>query len=614
MAAPMTRRRRPRWSAALLAVALIAGACGGGDDGGTQPVEPVETTETAAPSEPVESGEGASEESGSTSGAPEAVEEQPEEPLVAPVDTTTTTTPPAEADAVTEAPAEPEPQFGGTLRVAVEAEGDGLNPAANNFAASAYIMAYPIFDPVAYYDTEGNWIPYLAESFTKVGDGTVWQMRLREGVRFHDGTELDSDDVIATVSAQLADPVISLVYRNEIEPEQFIRKIDDLTVELRVARPSARFPLALTGQLGMVLPSEWLERALQDPTLNQVPVGQGPFMISSRVQDEVTVLVRNPDYWAADRTPIHLDRIEVYPITDMAIAAERLVAGDLDLIVTTSAEATLVLREADATTTIENVRSTEGFAVMNSQRPPFDDIRARQALTFATDRDAYLQLIRQGTSPAADTMFHPDLVWHNPDVKQETNMAERAGPLVEAYCADNPENCSGGRINMELSFDGPSVENLRIAELQQDAWEEFFNVTPVEILQDKLINQVVLGNYNVVNWRQFGSVDPDNEALWLECATVGFISLNFPRFCDAERDELMFESRRIDDLDRRVEIWHRIQEMIRDSYTYIFYYHANWVIGARNNVHNICGQTSPDGVELWCNNSGRVQLHEVWLS
>ena len=215
-----------------------------------------------------------------------------------------------------------------------------------------------------------------------------------------------------------------------------------------------------------------------------------------------------------------------------------------------------------------------------------------------------MQLIRQGTSPAADTMFHPDLVWHNPDVKQETNMAERAGPLVEAYCADNPENCSGGRINMELSFDGPSVENLRIAELQQDAWEEFFNVTPVEILQDKLINQVVLGNYNVVNWRQFGSVDPDNEALWLECATVGFISLNFPRFCDAERDELMFESRRIDDLDRRVEIWHRIQEMIRDSYTYIFYYHANWVIGARNNVHNICGQTSPDGVELWCNNSG----------
>ena len=211
-------------------------------------------------------------------------------------------------------------------------------------------------------------------------------------------------------------------------------------------------------------------------------------------------------------------------------------------------------------------------------------------------------------------MFHPDLVWHNPDVKQETNMAERAGPLVESYCADHPDNCSDGRIDMELSFGGPSVENTRIADLQADAWEEFFNVTTVEVLQDKLITEVVLGNYNVVNWWQFGSVSPDSDMLWLECATVGPVSLNFPRYCDEERDELMHESRRIDDLDRRVEIWHRVQEMIRDAYTYIFYYHTNWVIGARDNVHNVCGQTSADGVEVWCNNAGRAQIQQIWLS
>ena len=169
--------------------------------------------------------------------------------------------------------------------MAVDAEADGLNPAANNFAVAAYVMAYPMFDPLAYVDTEGNWIPYLAESFTSNDDGTVWRMRLRDGVRFHDGTELTADDVVATISAQLADPVISLVYRNTIQAGDFITKIDDLTVEMRVARPSARFPLALTGQLGMVLPSEWLELARQDPTLNQEPVGQGPFMVESRILD-----------------------------------------------------------------------------------------------------------------------------------------------------------------------------------------------------------------------------------------------------------------------------------------------------------------------------------------
>ena len=625
MSARLTHKRSACWLAVFLVFGLIASACGGDDGGESQPSQDVETTETAAPSERVDSGDGGGEEPAATEGEPEQeqAEEEEQELLVAPVDTTTTTTPPEDGEAVTEAPAEPEPQFGGTLRIGVEAEANSITPSSGRFAVSAYIMTFPLFDPLAYFDKPGNWVPVLAESFTKIGDGTEWQMKLREGVHFHDGTELDADDVIATFNAQLADLVVSLALRPNFDPENPIVKIDKYTVQYKVARPSGRLPAVLAAQLGMILPSEWLEKAQEDPTLNQMPVGQGPFMIESRVQDEKTVLVRNPDYWAADRIDIYLDRIEIYPITDTAIAAERLVAGDLDMIVTTNAEATLTLREAaDAgVRTIENLRSSETFAVLNTQIPPFDDIRARQALTFASDRDAYVALIRQGTTPPADTMFHPDLVWHNPDVKQETNMPERAGPLVESYCADNPGNCSDGKINMQLLFSGPSVENKRTADLQTDAWEEFFNVEHVEKLQDETIFDVVLGLYNVVNWRQFGEVDPDVDVLWLQCDTDGAanrpvpgIALNFPRYCDEARDALMFEQRRIDDLDRRVEIWHQLQEMIRDSYTYIFYHHTNWVIGYRDNVRNICGQTSPDGVELLCNNQGRAQLHQVWLS
>ncbi len=621
----MTRWHRFRRLVALLACAAALAACGGGGDGTASTAgtgESSASSEPSAPSEPSDADGGVDEGGGradattsdapSTGAAGEASQEE-QGSLVAPL-ATTTTVGAAGGDSGAETASGPLPASGGTVRVGVEAEADGLNPAANNFAASAYVMAYPMFDPLVYFDTDGNWIPYLAESFTSNDDATVWRMKLREGVRFHDGTAMTADDVVATISAQLADPVISLVYRNTIDADDFITKIDDLTVEMRMARPAARFPLALTGQLGMVLPSEWLELAREDPTLNQRPVGQGPFILSSRVQDVATVLVRNPDYWAAGRIDVYVDRIEIYPITDMVIAAERLIAGDLDLAITSNAEATLIMRDAAGVTTIENLRSDEGFAVLNSGRPPFDDIRARQALTFASDRDVYLALIRQGTSPPADTMFHPDLIWHNPAVEQETNMPERAGPLVEAHCADHPDNCTGGRINIELYFGGPSVENVRIADLQTDAWEDFFNVTQVEVLQDKLINQVVLGDYDVVNWRQFGTVDPDSSALWLECDSIGFISLNFPRYCDPERDELMLESRAIDDLDRRVEIWHRIQEMIRDSYTYIFYYHTNWAVGARDNVHRICGQTSPDGTELWCNNSGRMLLNGIWLS
>ena len=504
-----------------------------------------------------------------------------------------------------------------------------MNPTSGNFAVSAYVMTYPVFDPVAYWDTSGNWIPYLAESFTPLDGGASWLMKLREGVRYHDGTELDAADVLASYEAQLLDLEVSLAVRPFFPETGGVVVVDDLTVQFNLLHPSAHFPQFVTSQLGMIPPSEWLARAQDDPQLNQKPVGTGPFMIESRIQDEVTVLVRNPDYWAADITDIHLDRIEVYPITDTVIAAERLAAGDLDIMITSNSDAILTLRDsADAgVRTIENVRSEEDFAMMNVQQPPFNDIRARQALTFATDRDAYVALIRQGASPPADTMFHPDLIWHNPNVKQETNMAERAGPLVAAYCAENPgdyewppgsgerrAHCSDGKINIELQYSGPSVAQTRIADLLVDGWEDYFNVTQQELLQDSHIAEVAVGVYNVVTWRQFGAVDPDNDMLWIQCSSIGFISINWPRDCDPERDALMFEQRASDDLDRRVEIWHQIQEDLQDSYTYIFFNHANWTIGARDNVHNVCGQTSPDGVELFCNNQGRVQLHQIWLS
>ena len=101
-------------------------------------------------------------------------------------------------------------------------------------------------------------------------------------------------------------------------------------------------------------------------------------------------------------------------------------------------------------------------------------------------------------------------------------------------------------------------------------------------VQDNHIVEVSRGQYDVVTWRQFGAVDPDNDVVWLECASVRFISLNWTRYCDKARDALMYEQRRIDDLDRRRDIWYEIQEMMRNAYTHIFFNHANWTIGTRD--------------------------------
>ncbi len=626
MAARRIDRSWRWWLAVALALCLIATACGGGGDAPTSAATaPAEET---APAEPAGSGAETDEAPAATAdGAVEEVEEQ--ELLVAPVDTTTTTTTPSDPDdeeapapdtqeeeAGADEPGVPVPQRGGTLRVAVLAEGDGLNPAANNFSGPVYVTAFSLFDPLTYYDPQGNWVPVLAESWTKIGDGTQWQMKLREGIRFHDGTELDADDVVATFNAQLADPALSVAFKPGFDPDQPIVKIDEYTVQYKGVRPAGRLPIAFTSQFGMIMPSEWLERAASDPTLNQMPVGTGPFMIESRVLDEKTVLVRNPDYWAADMIDIYLDRIEIEPITDNTIAAQRLIAGELDLVVVSGADAILALREAadQGVRTVENQRSEETLMIMNSASPVFSDIRARQALTFATDQDLYVELIRQGTAQAAHTMFHPDLIWRNPDVVQETNMPERAGPLVAAHCADFGAHCTDGKINMRVGVPGPSVEADRTVDLLVATWGEFFNLETKVAHVDELIIDIVLGSFDVALAFTFGAVDPDNDVIFMECGSIGFIALNFARYCDEERDGLLYEQRRIDDLDRRVEIWHRIQEMNRDAYTYIYLTHDNWTVGVRDNVQNLCGQVSPDRVEMFCNNQGRIWLNQLWLS
>ncbi len=503
---------------------------------------------------------------------------------------------------------------GGMLRVGLGAEVDGLNPGANSMATSTYLIDFTMLEPLAYFDAEGNWFPWLAESFERVEGSNSWLMTLRDEITFHDGSSLDADDVIALFNAQLKDPLIGLALQPSF-PLPFegpaVERIDELTVQFNPIGPTEHFPVNLTSQLGMIVPSEYTEATQANSRKNQTLVGTGPFMFESRVQDDRTIVVKNPDWWGGE---VYLDGIEFIIQTDQAIAADRLAAGDLDVVITSNPDAILTMRESDNVNRIENLLSSDNDLMMNTSRPPFDDLRVRQALTYATDRDGFSALISQGTSEPADTMFHPDLIWSNPDVVQEGNAPELSQALVDSYCADVPDNCTDGRIDMEFQHSGPSVVQTRIADLLTAGWQEFFNITVVEVLQDQLISNVAIGEWQVVAWRQFGSIEPDNEVIWLQCATADkFIALNWVRYCDESRDALMLEQRQTADLGRRVEIWHEIQVNMNESYAYVFMTHANWTIGSHERVQNICPQFAPTGEEIFCSNAGVTFFHDTWI-
>ena len=195
-----------------------------------------------------------------------------------------------------------------------------------------------------------------------------------------------------------------------------VDRIDDFTAQFNLLEPNAFFPGALTGQLGYVSSPTWIAAALDDPTLNQKPVGTGPFVFDSRSPDSVTRFVRNDSWWNGE---VYLDAVEFVPVPDADTRAELMLEGDINALQTSDPGAILKLDEDPSVQQVKDETSEEGFAMMNSGAPPFDDIRARQALTFATPEENYLNLIGLGVLRPASQRYIPESKYYNPDVTMQ---------------------------------------------------------------------------------------------------------------------------------------------------------------------------------------------------
>ena len=560
------RRRGVAFAAAALSLALIAGACSSDSD-----TEPVGTT-------------GASTD-----------------------DTTT----------VTEVAATP--VDGGTLRYGLEADVDGLNPTTSAFSAPGYVMGHAVFDTLARVAEDGSIVPYLAESFTPSADFKSWTVKLRPGIKFHDGADLNADAVVKAFLLQQGAALVGLAVRPFYPETDAAVKIDDLTVQFNQLDANQYWPSALTSQLGMMPSPLWLDAAAADPTLNQKPVGTGPFMFDSRTADNVTRFVKNPSYWNGS---VHLDAVEFYPVPDSADLLDLFNNDGLDALHTTDQTAIKDLKDNGTVTNLLDDTAEESFQMINSQNPPFDDVRVRQALAYATPKAKILELIGLGVSRPADQMFTPESPFFNPAVKQDADEPDKALPLVAAYCAEkgttinpllNKPTCTDGKVNMEYQFVGPSVVGLRTTEIFEEGWSVAFNITRDEVNQQDHIQQNALGQSNVIGWRQFGAIDPWADSVWLLCRTVGPISLNWPRYCDPARDTLLLDAQNTDDPAKRSENYKALAQNMHDAYTYIFINHTLWTNSFNENVRGTCDVKTLEGVALKCSNAGLTFLDTTWL-
>jgi len=573
-----------RLLAAALAFSLIATACGGGssdDPEGTDASADTSDGDAEQPSDDTES-----------AGADAAADG---------------------SDAVSAEDTTVDVASGGTLRFGIQNEAGSLNPTAVGLNAGPLMIATAIFDTLVVVDADGNWHNNMTESWVPNEDFSSWEVTVRDGIEFSDGTPFNADAVINTIETTLKDPLTSLVFKPAFAAENPVEKIDGMTFRINASGPNAALPLYFAEQLGMIGSPAWLDAADADPALDQTPIGAGPFVLTERSQDASTILVRNENWWRDD-VSVSLDQIEFYPVPQPGTRADQMLVGDLDAIHGTSALMILPLRdEGDAIQRIEDNSGEEFFFVMNAQQAPFDDIRVRQAATHLYPTAAYDEFVNQGASLLAESLFSPENPWHDPSIDQQSDMPELAAPLIEEYCAEEPANCTDGRVNIEYQYD-TNLSNDTIYDLVSDAMSPHFNITVQALPNDQHIQEVLLGVYQFASWRFHGFSDPDIDTAFLTCSTIGAFSINYSRNCNAERDALFLDQRLTQDFDERYAIWQEIQKDLLNTYQYVLVTHTNWTVAANLNVGGLCDATAPDGAALPCQIKGVPRLDQAFLT
>jgi ABC-type transport system substrate-binding protein len=495
----------------------------------------------------------------------------------------------------TEAPdviIEPEgpPQPGGSIVYGLASESDGWDPTVGRWATDGTQVGLAIFDPLAAYDVDGNWAPYLAESFAANEDFTEWTIKLRSGITFHNGTPFDSAAVVKTAEAHRVSPLTAPTFANIGD----ISAPDPMTVTVEMSAPWAAFPVALTGQAGVIPAPEQLD----SDTNTTRPIGTGPFSFVSWEPDKSLVVERNPDYWQRDadgQQMPYLDGIEFRPIADDTARTAAIQTGEVDMTHTveiTSINTFRSMAQAGELQIYEQRGPSEvTFAQFNFLEPPFDDVRARKAAVHAIDQEAWVNVITEGQNEAASSVFRPSSRWYHDADYPSYDLAE-AQRLVEEYEAEKgPLSFSYSVLSTPVSIrQGEFIKSM----LEQAGMEVQVKSTNASTF----IVDGALGQYQMIQWGQFGSPDPDYEHVWWYSANakpVGQLSLNFPRNQDPLVDEALNRARATDDFDTRRQAYIDLQERFAEDVPYAFLDYPTPVKVASNRVRGMLQDTLPNG-------------------
>ena len=292
--------------------------------------------------------------------------------------------------------AEETPKKGGTLRVSAFTNPSSLDPATGG-AGSDHTFLFTMYDTLTEweYDTLKP-KPGLAESWSFT-DPTTLVINIRSGVAFHDGTQLDAEAVQFNFDRGKTDPKSNI--KADLATVASVAVTGPMQVTLKLSTPDTALPAILSDRAGMMV-SPTAVKAAASGDLKRTPVGTGAYTFVSWADGERIVTKRNEKYWKPNRP--YMDGIEFAIIPELTTGARSVVANQNDVIYQLPPRQKVVVERAPNLNVVTGPTLYVFQIFVNWGKPPVDDVRVRQALNFAIDREAFVKASLAGLAePAA---------------------------------------------------------------------------------------------------------------------------------------------------------------------------------------------------------------------
>ena len=282
-------------------------------------------------------------------------------------------------------------------------DSDNLSPETSDtiLSRNAKILYETIYEPLLRYNAEGQPEPCLAESYEVSKDGTQYTFHLRKDVKFSDGTPFNADNVLWNTQRWF-DSDCRKNFSSELLD---VSKVDDYTVVFTFAEASYPCLIELTYPRPFRFTNE---NALNDKGEFENMIGTGPWMIESYESEVEVVLVPNPNYWGEKPK---VDKMILRQVTDGQARVMAMQSGDADLtIAELPSESKSVIAADSKLKTISEMGTMTFYLIINYDVPVLQDVKLRQALNYAANKDGIVTDLLDGDGTAATGIFSPKVI------------------------------------------------------------------------------------------------------------------------------------------------------------------------------------------------------------